>query len=265
MNYKISEVAEQTGVSVHSLRQWAKRYEVEASYKSEGGQRLYSYEDVQRIKLMNAGKARGMSLAELAQLSLETLELLLAKPTQPFVVSVYGRSLRKLKACFPKVHWLNFAEKQLKPANLAIIEEATVTEELINFLPPCQAQQGYLFCRFISRNHQKKIEALGYQVVNQELTLAWLAEWLNNATDDRFFSPHELQQLIATKPLLDCECPNHIAAVLERLQHFAEYSLECEVMGQEQAWIHQQVFTHIQQAQLEVEKALQLVIHEEGL
>jgi hypothetical protein len=64
---------------------------------------------------------------------------------------------------------------------------------------------------------------------------------------------------------MECECPNHIATILKNLRHFAEYSLECEVTSAEQAWIHKKVFDHIQNAQIEVEEALKLVIHEEGL
>ena len=63
-----------TGLTPHILRAWERRYQVVAPSRSEGGQRLYSDLDVQRLRLLRRLTERGHSIARLAGASLEDLE-----------------------------------------------------------------------------------------------------------------------------------------------------------------------------------------------
>ena len=63
-----------TGLTPHTLRAWERRYQVVAPSRSEGGQRLYSDLDVQRLKLLRRLTERGHSIARLAGVSLEELQ-----------------------------------------------------------------------------------------------------------------------------------------------------------------------------------------------
>jgi MerR family transcriptional regulator, light-induced transcriptional regulator len=63
-----------TGLTAHTLRAWERRYQVVAPSRSEGGQRLYSDLDVQRLKLLRRLTARGHGIAQLAGASLEELQ-----------------------------------------------------------------------------------------------------------------------------------------------------------------------------------------------
>ncbi len=63
-----------TGLTPHILRAWERRYQVVAPSRSEGGQRLYSDQDVRRLRLLRRLTERGHSISRLASASLEELE-----------------------------------------------------------------------------------------------------------------------------------------------------------------------------------------------
>ena len=72
-------VANRTGLSPHVLRAWERRYGVVAPHRSEGGQRLYSDQDVERLRQLRQLTARGHSISRIATLSLAELERLEAE------------------------------------------------------------------------------------------------------------------------------------------------------------------------------------------
>jgi MerR family transcriptional regulator, light-induced transcriptional regulator len=69
-------VANRTGLSPHVLRAWERRYGVVAPHRSQGGQRLYSDYDVERLRRLRQLTGRGHSISLIATLSLADLERL---------------------------------------------------------------------------------------------------------------------------------------------------------------------------------------------
>ncbi len=63
-----------TGLTPHLLRAWEWRYGVVSPRRSEGGQRLYSDLDVQRLKLLRRLTERGHSIGRLAKSNLADLQ-----------------------------------------------------------------------------------------------------------------------------------------------------------------------------------------------
>jgi MerR family transcriptional regulator, light-induced transcriptional regulator len=72
-----------TGLSPHLLRAWEKRYGVVAPSRSEGGQRLYSDLDVQRLKLLRRLTERGHSISRIAGSPLADLQQLAGEEDVP--------------------------------------------------------------------------------------------------------------------------------------------------------------------------------------
>ena len=72
-------VANRTGLSPHVLRAWERRYGVVAPHRSQGGQRLYSDQDVERLRRLRLLTAKGHSISRIATLSLPELERLEAE------------------------------------------------------------------------------------------------------------------------------------------------------------------------------------------
>ena len=63
---RIGELARRTGVATELLRAWERRYGLLAPTRTEGGYRLYSAADVQRVRRMRELLAAGLSAAQAA-------------------------------------------------------------------------------------------------------------------------------------------------------------------------------------------------------
>lgn len=72
-HYQIGEVADEVGLSLRTIRYYEEIGLVEPSGRTEGGFRLYTDADVERLGLVKALKPVGMSLETLAEL-LETAD-----------------------------------------------------------------------------------------------------------------------------------------------------------------------------------------------
>ena len=264
MQHRIGQAAQQLGVSEHALRQWARRYRITASHRTSGGQRLYNEQDMQRLTLIVQGREKGLRLAELARLSIAGLaEAVGVRVHQPRVFWS-GVSRARLQASFPDIDWLA-DDPGAQPQVLRVFEMDTVTADVVASMAPAHPDGNVLIYQYASRPMQKAIQAKGYEAVTGPVTEDWLTTRLNDALGRRQFTNQELDALLSVEPELECECPNHIAAILKQLRSFAHYSLDCKTQNTQQAWIHQQIFRHIRDAQQDVEAALRLIVDEEGL
>ncbi|PKL92294.1 MAG: transcriptional regulator, partial [Gemmatimonadetes bacterium HGW-Gemmatimonadetes-1] len=59
-------VAERTGLSRDVLRAWERRYGAVSPARSDGGQRLYSDEDIERFRLLAAATQHGRTISLVA-------------------------------------------------------------------------------------------------------------------------------------------------------------------------------------------------------
>jgi methanogenic corrinoid protein MtbC1 len=86
--HPIRVVAERTGLTPDVLRVWQRRYGVVRPDRSESGQRLYTDEEVERLRLMALAVEGGRSVSQVAALPTESLERLVledeeARAAQP--------------------------------------------------------------------------------------------------------------------------------------------------------------------------------------
>ena len=74
--YPVRLVALRTGLTPHVLRAWERRYHVVAPTRSDGGQRLYSDLDIERLRRLRRLTERGHAIGRIAGLSLDELRQL---------------------------------------------------------------------------------------------------------------------------------------------------------------------------------------------
>jgi DNA-binding transcriptional MerR regulator/methylmalonyl-CoA mutase cobalamin-binding subunit len=72
-------VSQITGISVHVIRAWEKRYNVVEPDRTDTNRRLYSEEDIEKLKLLNDALHLGHHIGGIANLSLLELKMLLPK------------------------------------------------------------------------------------------------------------------------------------------------------------------------------------------
>ena len=75
--FGINVISNACGVKPHTIRTWEKRYQVFTPERSEGGQRLYSENDLTKAKLIVALIEQGHTISSLARHSLQELRSLL--------------------------------------------------------------------------------------------------------------------------------------------------------------------------------------------
>lgn len=75
--YRIGAVANLSGVPVATLRVWERRYGLVAPPKTEGGQRLYSKQDVRKLTLLKTLTQQGHGISSLSALSSDDLQAML--------------------------------------------------------------------------------------------------------------------------------------------------------------------------------------------
>jgi DNA-binding transcriptional MerR regulator len=66
--YRIGEIAQQTGVSVETLRYYEKRRLLTAPARTEGGFRLYSDDAAQQVRFIRQAQSLGLTLDDVQQL-----------------------------------------------------------------------------------------------------------------------------------------------------------------------------------------------------
>ena len=66
---RIGELSKRSGLSVELLRAWERRYHLLKPARSPGGLRLYSPQDLQRVRVMREHLAAGLAAAEAAALA----------------------------------------------------------------------------------------------------------------------------------------------------------------------------------------------------
>jgi MerR family transcriptional regulator, light-induced transcriptional regulator len=90
---RIGEFARRVGVSPESLRAWEARYGLLEPIRSDGGFRLYTAQDAERVARMKRGLDEGLSAAEAARRALAQ-----ARPGERLLDDAQGRLLSAVRA-----------------------------------------------------------------------------------------------------------------------------------------------------------------------
>ncbi len=75
--YPIKVVSQMTGLSVFVIRAWEKRYNVVIPSRTETNRRLYTEEDIEKLKLLNEAVQSGHNIGGIAKLSISDLRSIL--------------------------------------------------------------------------------------------------------------------------------------------------------------------------------------------
>jgi len=77
--YPMRVVVRRTGLNASVLRAWERRYDAVVPERSDGGQRLYSEADVQRLSLLRELVDAGHTISQVAELDADTLRALVRR------------------------------------------------------------------------------------------------------------------------------------------------------------------------------------------
>jgi len=75
--YLISTVSKRSGVKSDLVRAWERRYQAVTPTRTTGGHRVYTDQDIARLKLLNQATSNGHSISQIANFTLDELKKLL--------------------------------------------------------------------------------------------------------------------------------------------------------------------------------------------
>ncbi len=88
--YLISTVSKRSGVKSDLVRAWERRYQAVTPTRTAGGHRVYTDQDIARLKLLNQATGNGHSISQIAKFSLDDLKKL-TKDEAGAVIPVLNR------------------------------------------------------------------------------------------------------------------------------------------------------------------------------
>ena len=175
--YKIGAVSKLTGISPDTLRIWERRYAAVTPLRSAGGGRLYTTDDIARLKLIRRLVDQGDSIGVVAALSHEELQARLdetrsveaiASPSVPCRLVVVGELLSlKLEAEMDSLPGITMAasydslrafeaDTSRIDADILVIEQPSLQAEtslqVVDWLSRVNAAHAVVVYRFATRD-----------------------------------------------------------------------------------------------------------------
>jgi DNA-binding transcriptional MerR regulator/methylmalonyl-CoA mutase cobalamin-binding subunit len=136
--YPVRLVALRTGLSPHVLRAWERRYGLVTPTRTDGGQRLYSQHDIERLSRLRRLTERGHAIGRLAPLELDELTRLDEESSAAAALSapLEAKAARPPAERVPDAvsEALRAAQRLDAPDLEAILERAAVTLGVPQFL-----------------------------------------------------------------------------------------------------------------------------------
>lgn len=82
---------------------------------------------------------------------------------------------------------------------------------------------------------------------------------------ERRFSDAQLARIARISTAIECECPHHLAALLNSLNAFEDYSRHCENRNEQDAILHHYLYRSTAKARAMMEDALDVLVEAEGI
>jgi DNA-binding transcriptional MerR regulator len=281
-----------SGVPVATLRVWERRYGVVSAPKTPTGQRLYSGHDVKRLRLIKQLTDRGHAIGTLAALSLETLQQQADADTGVPAADAADRRVlvgAMLAARLgPGGHGMRVHEDldaaeaaDTQPADSLVAHlpslQAGTAERLLALARRLQARSVAVVYGFAAEGVVRQLRAAGVRLRRDPVDAGELARLLARppvtappvpqaATPAvRLLGDHALVTLAAMPSTVACECPRHLAEIVQQLVSFERYSADCGARSPADAALHQRLAAVAGSARTLFERALLEVMAAEGI
>ena len=294
--YSIGAVARMTGLTTHTIRKWEARYGAITPYRSAGGDRRYSSEQVARLTLIRELVEAGAPLREVAALDTESLRQMSTDAlggagvgVDLVRVGVLGDSLPTIleqhQAFMPELRIealsLDSETQAGRSFSAIVVEQPTMDESVDEHLQQLRDATG-VECIVIVYGYARQTLAVKMSSATtacmrapinyRELQRTVLALVRNSeqhlpadAAPEQRYSRHVLARVASLPSTVVCECPRHIAELIFALGDFETYSADCESRNDKDALIHAYLKQTAAHARAAFEAALTTVASHENI
>lgn len=302
--FGIREAAQRTGLNSSTIRMWESRYEAVIPLRTDTNRRRYRAEDIDRLRLLQILTQRGNAIGSIAKLGLEDLRQRLigdemSEPvfgeTNKVIIVGAGVSEKITLDRLPELNivarFTHCAEANAKAnlsADLVVVELETLFPENVaqirDLIMRTKAERGILLYHFASA---KTATALARAIpglmllqapvsgdrIRREclVQLSAMNEGAASVPIDagpiapRLYNQEQLAKLAEISTTVECECPQHLAGLLQSLTAFENYSRECEDRNPQDALLHAFLHRTTAKARRSMEEALQHLVRVEGI
>ncbi len=303
--FRIGAVSKLTQIPVDTLRAWERRYSVVAPGRADSSARLYSEDDVERLKLIKRLVDRDHAIGSIASLRQTELEALLAlhqntSPAAPThdreVASVtsFGKDTLSIDAAQMATNgitvlgqytdWVAFesAVTEHQPDALVIEVGALMQDQVRDILRlgwRSVVVRTIVIYGFASSALVGQLIGEGLIVLRSPVSHDQLMRELGRASMSaheviaetpmrpapRMFEDKALSELARLATAVQCECPHHLVDIIHTLTQFEFYSAECEHRSEKDAKLHAKLRVTAAHARGLFERALLEVVEHEGI
>ena len=283
-SYSIATVAQLTGVPSETLRTWERRYGAVSPERTSGGQRRYSADDVDRLRLLSQLVARGERISTIANLGpvelaarLDALVGTEEEASTRLVVSVHGTPPRHLDGATASGVHVEIAVGAAASLDLLLIMADELTD------PATRVQEIRAACghpltvvayTYLPEAPRRDLPAWDVRLLSLPRLQAEIRQSLVDfhsaaqqaprpagpeAAAAPRFTTHELERLVERRNDLACACPQHA------LMAFEAYSRRCANDSPHDASLHRALAEGTGRAREEMEGLLVAVCEHDGI
>ena len=302
ITYRSGAAARLAGLPVETLRVWERRYGLSDPQRSSHGQRLYSAEQVQRLRLLKQLVDWGHPIGQLAGHSIDRLRELAgigaggrASAGGPIGVVAVGIGLaHRLAAGVQAALQLDVLASHARLEQVAPLPDGTEAEVLLvelseldeGALPriaaardTVRARAVTVLYRFCASATIRALRAQGWVVARVPAESGELLSLCRTALDGQRlplpvqrsepapprFDEEALARLSVNSGKLACECPRHLTELLLMVGSFERYSAQCASRDSADAELHHALEDAAAQARVVLEDAMERLARAEGL
>lgn len=302
ITYRSGAAARLAGLPVETLRVWERRYGLSDPRRSSHGQRLYSAEQVHRLRLLKQLVDLGHPIGQLAGHSMDRLRELAgigpggpAAAGGPIGVVAVGIGLaHRLAAGRQAALQLDVLASHARLEQVALLPDGTEAEVLLvelseldeGVLPRIAAARDMVRARAVTVLYRfcasatiRALRAQGWVVARVPAELGELLSLCRTALDGQRlplrmqrsepppprFDEEALARLGVSSGKLACECPRHLTELLLMVGSFERYSAQCASRDSADAELHHALGDAAAQARVVLEDAMERLARAEGL
>jgi MerR family transcriptional regulator, light-induced transcriptional regulator len=301
-SYRSGVAARLAGLSVETLRVWERRYGLSDTERSEHGQRLYSAEQVNRLRQLKHLVDQGHPIGLIATLSAEQLQELTGtsapgpNAAAPVRVALVGHSLKERLAASGRngmsldvrcscgsleqaASVLSGASAEVLVIELSELDDSAIPS-IIEARAAAKVQAVVVLYRFCSSATIRQLRMHGCLVARVPADPGELVTLCRTALvgERVVFDPDNGEEPVPPRFDIDalttlstasnkvgCECPRHLAEILLTVGSFERYSAQCASRNEEDMLLHQELGRAAGQARGILEEAMARLVRAEGL
>jgi len=294
-HYTIGTAARLSGFSTHQLRKWESRLGLLIPERTPNGRRIYTVEQIQRLKMLRRLINTGYRIGDLAKIGEDqwyTLDPELGQHAEclPLDVHVIGPMICAvleanrndipgyMKLHLDKTRFSGRSQSSLPETSIIVAEIGKVTSDEAQRLVGIQKSGVHVLIIFKACEPAYLTELINSGIICLKAPVPPIAliqqlkvffkprgRTSTEAIPQRRFSDEVLSRTASMSQALKCECPQHIADLITKISSLEEYTLACQITSPADQNLHEELRVVASNARVLFEGALEQIADAEGL